>query len=72
MNSPTLATMSTEKVTEDVILSKERYIPVSKEHFLSTLLDKFDNEKSKETFGKLCTSIETLFKIKGIEKIEVS
>ena len=60
-----------EELSEAVIVLKERHIPVSKDHFLSVLLDKFDRDKDKELFGKLCSAIEALFYVNNVSRIEV-
>ena len=63
--------MSQRSATEYVTLKKQRYIPVSKDHFLSVLLDKFESDEKRELFAELASSIETLFYVNRISSVEV-
>eukprot|EP01084_Bolivina_argentea_P297139 511840_1 len=62
--------MSDQTNSEEVVVLKERHIAASKDHFLSTLLDLFDDETAKERFGEFASCIEALFYVNRIAKIE--
>lgn len=59
-----------ESVSEKVILLKERFLPVSKDQFLSILLNKFESDRERTLFGQLSGAIECLFYVNRISKIE--